>query len=252
MKESDNPFSALAASYAAYRPRYPAALFAYLADIVPGHERAWDCATGSGQAALGLAAHFGAVLATDLSAAQLAHAAPHPRVHYCAVPAEASGLAAHSVDLVTVAQAIHWFDLPAFYQEVARVLRPGGVLAAWCYHAAQISPALDEIVRHYYKGVLGPYWLPGVRLVEEHYRTLPFPFDELEPPSFHGEAEWGLDELIGYLSSWSAGLAYRRARGEEPLETIRPALTAAWGSPARRGVRWPLHLRVGRVTESIK
>jgi SAM-dependent methyltransferase len=245
----EDHFSGHAHVYSRHRPLYPERLFAYLASTAPALDLAWDCATGSGQAALGLARHFRRVLATDASAEQIAHAHPHERVTYSVALAEASGLADGSADLIGVAQAVHWFDFPRFYAEVRRVLKPGGVLAAWAYQHTRIDPAVDEILRAYTDETLGPYWPARIQFTNEHYRTIPFPFEELEPPeAFEAEASWDLEELVGYLWSWSAAHRYLREHGRDPYDTIRDALAAAWGpAEQRRAVRWPLHLRIGTV-----
>ena len=190
-------FSANAIGYATSRPGYPAELFAFLAGTVDRRELAWDCATGNGQAAGGLAAHFRAVVATDGSARQIEHAVPRRGVSYRVAPAEMSGLAAASVDLVAVAQAVHWFDLPLFYAEVKRVLRPDGVLALWCYERLRVDPAIDSLIESFHMDTLGPYWPPERRWVESGYRDLPFPFEELPVPVFEMRAEWTLDRLPG-------------------------------------------------------
>jgi SAM-dependent methyltransferase len=243
----EDHFSAQAAPYARYRPHYPAGLFAYLAALAPGGGLAWDCGTGSGQAARGLAPHFRRVVATDPSARQLAHAVLHERITYRVAAAEASGLEAASADLITVAQALHWFDLDVFYAEACRVLRPGGVLAVWCYHLCRIAPEIDRLLFRYYDDVVGPYWSPRVAPVKDHYRSLAFPFDEVAPPAFAGETWWALEDALGYLQSWSSTQRFIRLRGFDPRAEIRDALTAAWGDPEqKRRAVWPLYLRVGR------
>ena len=242
-------FTSVAADYASFRPTYPAALFAWLADIVPGRALAWDCAAGSGQASRGLAAHFERVIATDASAAQIAAAASHPRVEYRVAPAEASGLPDGVVDLVTVAQALHWFDLDRFYAEARRVLKPGGVLAVWTYGVLSVAgEAVDARARAFYRETVGPYWPPERRHVESGYRTLPFPFAELETPAFRMEASWSLPELLGYFRSWSATARYLAERGHDPVEALAAELASLWGSPSdRRTITWPLALRAGRA-----
>ncbi|MDE2220205.1 MAG: class I SAM-dependent methyltransferase [Gammaproteobacteria bacterium] len=241
-------FSAVARQYAAFRPHYPAALYEWLAATAPRRERAWDCACGSGQATLDLAAHFSAVIGTDLSAGQLAQARPHERISYRVALAEQSGLDEASCDLVAVAQALHWFDLPRFYAEAWRVLRPGGLLAAWCYGIATIPPeAGDAQLRHYYRDVVGAYWPPERRLVEAGYRTLAFPAPEVAAPEFTMQLEWTLEELLGYASSWSATGLYIKACGMDPVPRLRAAMLPVWGDPAtRRTVRWPLRVRAAR------
>lgn len=240
-------FSALAADYARYRPRYPARLFADLAAVAPGRDRAWDCATGNGQAAAGLAAWFREVLATDASAAQIAAASGPANVRFAVAPAEASGLPGVCLDLLLVAQAAHWFDLPAFYAEAARVLKPGGVLALLTYSGVRVDAALDPVLRDFHHGLLGPYWPPERAEVERDYRDLPFPWPEIAFPAQEMTADWTLDELMGYLGTWSATRAYREQRGEDPLPALRERLAPAWGAPGRiRTVRWPLPIRIGR------
>ncbi len=242
-------FGGAAPAYAAYRPRYPAALFAALASLAPARRRAWDCATGSGQAAIGLAEHIAEVIATDASGAQLAAAQPHPRVRYQRAPAEACGLPARFADLVTVAQALHWLDRPAFYEEARRVLVPGGVLAVWCYGLLTIGPGVDELILEFYHETVGPYWPPERMHVESGYRTLDFPFVELALPPVVMEAAVTLEEVVGYLGTWSAVLRYREARGDDPLRSLVDRLRARWGNPPerRRTARWDLAVRAGRL-----
>jgi len=241
-------FSTRSSGYAAFRPGYPAELFTYLASLTPRHDLAWDCATGSGQAARGLAEHYTRVWATDASAAQIDAAAPRAGVEFRLASAQASGLPDRSVDLVTVAQAAHWFDLPAFYAEVRRVLKPDGLLAIWCYERLTIEPTLDAIVEEFYGGLLGPYWPPERRLVESGYRDLDFPFAELPAPAIPMTASWTLDQLLGYFSTWSALKAYQRATGEDPLPVLRERLASAWISlDQAKTIKWPLSVRLGRI-----
>ncbi|PYP57535.1 MAG: SAM-dependent methyltransferase [Gemmatimonadetes bacterium] len=239
----------MAPAYAAFRPRYPAALFAALARYAPGRHMAWDCATGSGQAAIGLAEHFEQVVATDASAAQLAAALAHPRVRYGQATADASGLPPRSVELVTIAQALHWVDRPAFYAEARRVLVPDGVVAAWCYGLVELGAGLDEPVHAFYEQTVGPYWPPERALVDSGYRTVDFPFAELPLPAVTMEAEVTLEELGGYLGTWSAVLRYRAARGHDPVAPLLDRLGPEWGGPKRRRTaRWALAIRVGRLS----
>jgi SAM-dependent methyltransferase len=241
-------FSSASDRYAAYRPDYPAALFDWLAGLCSEHATAWDCATGSGQAALGLAPHFSHVVATDASAKQIHHAIPHPPIDYRVAPAEASGLAERSVDLVTVAQAAHWFDLPRFYAEVARVLKPGGVIALWGYGRMVLPGNMDEPFRRFYADTVGPYWPPERALIDDAYRSLDFPFAEIEAPAFSIEVAWTLPRLLDYLSTWSAVRRYRETNERDPLPALRTELESGWGDPAMsRQLAWPLFLRVGRT-----
>ncbi len=244
----EDNFSELAQLYAQHRPQYPAALFAYLATLAPGRDRVWDCGTGNGQSAIGLADYFQHVIASDASAEQIVHARPHARIEYRVAGFDRVEADSRSLDMVAVAQAIHWFDLDRFYAEVRRVLKPGGILAVWGYHLNEIAPEIDRVIRIYNDDVLGPYWSPRIQLLAQHYRTIDFPFEELTPPQWVMETNWGLNDLIGYLASWSGVPKYIEARGRHPFREIRSQLLEAWGPPDQlRPVHWPLYFRIGRV-----
>lgn len=213
----------------------------------PDTRVAWDCATGNGQAAIGLAEHFTNVVATDASSAQIASAIPHERVTYLVAPAAESGMESSSVDIVTVAQALHWFDRDAFYREARRVLVQRGVIAVWCYGLLEIDDRIDPLVRRFHEKTVGPYWPPERRLVDEGYRTIEFPFTELVLPSFAIEQQITLDQLGGYLRTWSATRKYAEERGEDPVTPLLDELRPAWGGPTHaRRARWPLAIRAGR------
>src|SRR5258708_3179621 len=197
-------FSTQAATYAKARPTYPPALFAELARLAPGTTLAWDCGSGNGQAAVALAAHFAQVVATEPSAAQLAQAVPHPRVSYVQSTELAPGIADGTADIVTAAQAAHWFDLNVFYPEVRRVLRPGGLLAIWNYGLWIINPAVDALVEQFYNGTVGPYWPPERKQPETSYRLLEFSFPEIPLPKLNLDVEWTAAEFAAYLRTWSA------------------------------------------------
>jgi SAM-dependent methyltransferase len=240
-------FSGHAADYSSFRPAYPAALFEQIALLASAHDLAWDCATGNGQAALGLAPYFRAVLATDASRQQVGQARIHERVAYVVAPAERSPLANGSVDIVTVAQAVHWFDLERFYAEVRRVSKPGGVLAVWCYHFPAVSPEVDAVLRRLYD-VLGHDRPAEWRLIESGYAELPFPFEEISAPRFQIARRWALDHLLDYVRTASACRRYLRETGTDPTNVVRQELEATWGDPVHeREVIWPLILKVGRI-----
>jgi len=238
-------FSNQAADYARFRPRYPREMFEYLGTTAPGRKLAWDCATGNGQAAVELAEVFDRVIATDASEKQIANAQPHERVEYRVAPAEESSVESDSIDVVIVAQALHWFDLDRFYAEARRVLKPRGVLAASAYNLLRIEPAIDAIIDRYYHEVVGPFWPPERKLVE-NFGDLPFPFHEIEPPKIEMTTHWDLDHLIGCLQTWSSTQRFIAARGSDPVEQIIDQLRRAWGNAQQmRTVIWPLTLRVG-------
>jgi SAM-dependent methyltransferase len=239
-------FSKQAADYAQFRPTYPRELFEYLGNIAPSGQLAWDCGTGNGQAAIGLASVFDSVIATDASQKQIANAALHERVDYRVALAEDSGIDSGTVDLIMVAQALHWFDLSRFYAEAQRVLKPDGVLAASAYNLLQIEPVIDEVVNRYYYDVVGCFWPPERKLVER-FVDLPFTFYKIDPPKFEMRASWNLDHLVGYLRTWSSTQRFIAAKGSDPLRQIKGELVAAWGAPEQtRNVVWPVTLRVGR------
>ena len=243
----EDHFSKHSEQYAQYRPKYPDEIYAYLASIAPARSLAWDCGTGNGQAALGLAEYFDRVHATDASAEQISLAYAHDRVDYHVEPAEHVSLGASSADLVTVAVAIHWFNFDEFYREVKRVLKPAGILAAWTYNAVEISPEINQLIHQYYGEILNGYWPERIRYLEQRYETIPFPFEEIIPPIFAMEINWNLIQLAGFLDSWSAAQRYKAQKGQHPLEIIWQDLLAAWGDEEEpRPVRWPLHFRVGR------
>jgi ubiquinone/menaquinone biosynthesis C-methylase UbiE len=242
-------FSGHADRYARYRPDYPRELFDYLATLTPRREHALDCATGSGQAAAGLAAHFERVIATDGSIQQLQHARRHPRVVYVCNLAEQPAFKDQSIDLMVAAQAAHWFDHDRFYAQARRVLRREGALAVWTYGMARIDPAIDVEVLSFYRDVVGPYWPPERRYIESAYHNLPFAMQEEPAPELEISMQWDLETFVGYVGTWSAVQRYTKEMGVDPLLELQQKLAALWNSAdAQRSVVWPLHIRVGRST----
>jgi SAM-dependent methyltransferase len=246
-------FSGHAQTYREARPHYPEALFDWLADLAPARDLAWDAGCGNGQASVALAARFRRVFATDPSATQIASAEARANVDYRVEAAEHCSLAAQSADLVTVAQALHWFDFASFFAETARVLKPGGVLAAWAYADCRVTPDVDAEKNRLYVDLTGPYWPPERAFIEAGYRTIPMPFgddapfEEIAEPVFVMRVEWDVTQFLAYLRSWSATQRYVRANGCDPVAFVEPALRAAWGDPAMpRDVCWDFHVRCGR------
>lgn len=239
-------FSTQAEYYARYRPHYPDALYSALAELTKDHALAWDCGTGNGQAAVGLAAFYNHVIATDPSDSQLRHCIPGNRISYRVEKAEHSSLADASVDLLTIANALHWFDLDVFYQEASRVLKPAGVIAAWCYGNPAIDTATDTIIMHYHDEIVGPYWLPESRIVEAEYKDIPFPFTSLPMPAFYCERSMYRSDLVGLLRTWSATQKFIDANGVDPLPGIERELAAIWPDGELRRASWKLTLKVGR------
>lgn len=241
-------FSGHASDYRDARPRYPEALFDWLAAQAPDRGLVWDCGCGNGQASVALAARFSRVHATDPSANQIANAEPRANIDYRVEPAERCSLPDRSASLVTVAQALHWFDFDAFYAEVRRVLKPRGVLAAWAYSDCRVTPAIDALKNRVYVDLVGPYWPPERDLVDAGYRTIPFPFEEAAAPAFVMSVSWSVDHFLAYLRSWSATQRYAKDKGEDPVTSVEAALRAEWGSAeTRREVYWDFHLRCGIV-----
>jgi ubiquinone/menaquinone biosynthesis C-methylase UbiE len=239
-------FSGHAADYAKFRPGYPLALFDWLAAQTPGHDLAWDCGCGNGQASVPLAERYRRVAATDFSAEQVAQATPHPRIDYRAAPAEASGLPDQCADIVTIAQALHWFDFDRFYGEVRRVVKPGGAIVAWTYQLLRAEPAIDTVLADFYTHTLGPHWPPERKWVDLAYRGMPFPFDEIATPQFEIRLQWSLADLLAYLGTWSATQRYRKAEGRDPLPALGELLAPTWGADVREIV-WPIAIKAGRV-----
>jgi SAM-dependent methyltransferase len=245
-KHPQDHFSGHAEAYAAYRPHYPEQLYAWLLAQTPGRSAAWDCASGNGQVAARLARDFGQVAASDISARQLAQAPALPNVRYEVCPAEATPFPSGSFDLITVAQALHWFDVEAFYREVRRCGKAGGRIAVWGYASFEAGEDTEALVSEFYHRRVGAYWPPERRHTESRYGTLPFSFEQIPAPSFVMSYRWDLDRLLAYLRTWSSTQAYLRAQGEDPTLELEASLRPLWGQAARE-VRFPIFLKLGII-----
>jgi SAM-dependent methyltransferase len=237
-------FSGHALSYAAYRPHYPSSLFEYLAGLCSGHDLAWDCATGNGQAARKIAPFFRQVIATDASEQQIANAAACKNVEFRIAPAEKSGLASESANLVTVAQALHWFHIDAFFSEATRVLKPGGILAVWSYDRCRIDGDCNETVEKVFAEVEN-FWPPERAIVESRYRDIELPVAAVKPAAFSMRTTWHAEEMLGYMQTWSASQRYLRANEADPTAPYADELRSRWG-PGVREVAWPLTVKIGK------
>lgn len=240
-------FSGHAADYALYRPRYPQAMYAYLLSLLNDKESAWDCATGNGQIAIELAKNFKKVWATDLSAKQLAQAPRYENIDYEVRHAETLLESDQKFDLITVGQAVHWFDLESFYANVTRALKKNGVIALIGYSVLETDGPVNEIIHRFYKEIVSPFWDPERNYLDAHYRNLLFPFTEEAPPSFDMNLQWTAEDLLNYLNTWSAVKHYEQQKGSNPLDLIKDELLAAWGDEEVKIFRFPLFMRIGRI-----
>ncbi|GAB3645833.1 class I SAM-dependent methyltransferase [Echinicola sediminis] len=238
-------FSGHAKDYSLFRPRYPRELFDFLFSLVPQKEAAWDCATGNGQVAEVLSNVFGRVEATDISKEQLEQAPKSRNINYSIQAAEKTAFSSESFDLITVAQAVHWFDFEPFFKEVNRTLKPSGIIALIGYGLVEVE-GLKELIHYFYQEVVGPYWDPERRYIEEQYQAIPFDFEEVVPPKISLKSHWSIDQLLGYLNTWSAVKHYEKAKGKNPLDLVKQEFVHGWGSEPSKAVEFPLILKVGR------
>jgi ubiquinone/menaquinone biosynthesis C-methylase UbiE len=239
-------FSTQAAGYAAFRPTYPADLYKFILKQVRGRHQAWDCATGNGQVARDLAPHFNEVHATDASITQIKNAVASANIFYSVAHAESTGFPDSSFDLVTVGQALHWFNISKFYDEVNRVAKKDAVIAVWGYGLLTVEPAIDAIINDFYVNVIGPYWDNERKLIDDHYSTVAFPFRRIDAPEFQFSVEWSFEELIGYLGTWSSVQKYIQARQVDPVQALSEKLRPLCNSK-KMPVTFPLFLLCGIV-----
>lgn len=240
-------FSAQAAGYAQYRPQYPEALFTYLLGFVKEKGCVWDCGTGNGQSAQVLCRYFNTVIATDISRQQLDSAYKASNIIYALEPAEKTSIASGSVDLITVSQALHWFNFELFYTELKRVAKPAAVIAAWTYSLLTISDDIDAVIKDYHFNTLEKYWDAERKYVDDKYKSIPFPYTKIESPEFYIENHWTLAELEGYFNTWSALQKFIKAEGVNPVPAVIEKIKPLWGSNEKRPVIFPLHLLLAYV-----
>jgi ubiquinone/menaquinone biosynthesis C-methylase UbiE len=239
-------FSSQSKAYATFRPTYPKALYDFIFQHVKEKGTAWDCATGNGQVASYLSHHFKEVFATDISQQQLDHAEKKDNIHYSISPAEQTTFENGQFDLITVAQALHWFDRDKFYDEAKRIGKPGSILAVWGYAMLYIKPDIDALILNFYNETVGPYWDDARRLVEQEYKTITFPFEKFETPRFTIEVQWTLNQLSGYFSSWSATQKYIKEKGHDPVKPFIDKLETFW-SKSEMTVTFPVFVLLGKI-----
>ncbi|WP_428664491.1 class I SAM-dependent methyltransferase [Runella sp.] len=240
-------FSGHATDYALYRPDYPEVLYQWVLERVKNFDTAWDCGTGNGQVATVLAKHFQHVEATDLSQAQINQAVPLDNVHYQVSPAETTPFPNQTFDLITVGQALHWFDFERFNNEVKRVAKKGAILAVWGYELLTISPETDAVILDFYQNTLGDYWDIERRHIENEYADIPFPYTNVAKSVFLQTYQWTLEQVCNYLNTWSSVRKFEKANGYNPIESLFDRLAAVWGDFPARSVTFPVFAQLGEV-----
>lgn len=241
-------FSSHASTYVKFRPVYPGAIYDFILGLAVKRNTAWDCGCGNGQVAGALSENFKQIIASDISEKQIRHAVKKPNIEYLIFPAEDTPIHDHSVDLIIVAQAIHWFDFDSFYKEVKRVSTEEAVIAVWCYELLEISIDVDSVIMELYSEILGEeFWDPERKYIQEHYKTIPFPFEEIPAPAFKIAVSWDFEQLTGYLNTWSAVQHYIRKNGGNPVDQISEKLKQVWGSQQSRLVSFPIYMRIGKI-----
>jgi Methyltransferase domain len=240
-------FSNQSSLYAQYRPGYPPELFKYITGFVKQKNTAWDCGTGNGQSAVALSKYFKKVIATDISNKQIENAEKATNIFYSVQPAEVTGIESGSVDLVTVAQAIHWFNFDEFYAEVKRVAAQNAFIAVWAYSLSKIDEPIDKLINDYHFNFLGSYWDAERKYVDDEYKNIPFPFEKIKTPDFFIETNWSLAELEGYLNTWSALQKYIKTNATNPVPNLVNSIKPYWGSSEKRKIIFPVHLLLGAI-----
>lgn len=245
-------FSSVAENYAVYRPEYPPAVYEFIMNLCDHKVSAWDCGTGNGQVAMALANHFQRVYATDISQEQIDNAYWDDRITYNVEAVESCSFPDRSFDLITVGQAVHWFDFDQFYSQVKRTLKPKGLLAIIGYGLIRSDEAVDAVLLDLYKVILGKYWDPERKYIDEQYKTIPFPFHEIGIPGFSIEVNWKLEQLLGYLQTWSAVQHYKKSQKQDPIQKVEAKLIKAWGKDSSKRMEFPVFLRLGKLQPFTK
>lgn len=243
---SKDLFSGHSRQYAAFRPTYPQALYDFILKQVADSKIAWDCACGNGQVARDISPRFERVYATDHSASQIENAIRRDNIVYSVQPAEHTSFEDHQFDLITVGQALHWLNIPEFFNEARRVSKPGGIVAIWGYSLLSIDSRIDPIINHFYTEVVGPYWDKERKLVDNRYATIKLPFEKIEVPPFEFSFDWTLEEFVGYISTWSSVQKYIKQNQVDPVEDLGEQIGRLWGGN-RKKVSFPLFVLMGRV-----
>lgn len=239
-------FSKQALQYSRFRPGYPQQLYDFLLQLLPVKKAAWDAGTGNGQVAAKLSDYFEKVFATDISANQLANSVKKKNIFYSVENAQQSSFANNQFDLITVAQAIHWFDFEKFYKESERTLKSNGVIAIFGYNLMRISTEIDLIIDDFYKNIIGLYWDRERKYVDENYSTISFPFKEIKCPVLNNDCEWNVEQVIGYINTWSAVQYFISTNNRNPVDEIAEPLKKLWRNDLKRKVSFPIFMRAGK------
>lgn len=241
-------FSTQSDDYAKFRPVYSQKLIDFLLSLTSTHETCWDCGTGNGQLAIALAKYFPKIHATDISEKQLNNAIQRANIEYSKQPAELTNFPDQHFDLITVAQAAHWFDHEKFNKEVKRVLKPNGVIVLFGYGLVQVQGDPGQLIKDFYWNVTKPYWDSERDHIVEEYQTIPFPFQEIQVnQNFDIISEMTLEQLTGYIGTWSAVQHFIKSNGYQPVNNLRADLKSVWKEGMKR-VNFPVFIRAGKVS----
>jgi ubiquinone/menaquinone biosynthesis C-methylase UbiE len=244
---SKDRFSDNSKQYAKFRPTYPPALYDFVFQFVTQRQAAWDCGTGNGQVAQVLAQHFGKVCATDISQKQLDEATQLPNIEYICCNEKQTPFQDHQFDLMVVAQAVHWFDFEAFYQEMRRVATQEAIVALWGYNLLKISPAIDKLILNFYTEKVGSFWDAERKHVENDYQTVPFPFEAIKVPTFAMDFVWDLATLEGYLNTWSSVGKFIKQHNYNPVNEAIEEIKPLWKENEQKNITFPIFMKLGRV-----